>query len=166
MDINININFGDKTAEAINNLADAIKSLTGMNISTPDLVKVTEEKIEKAVASNKNNKTKEPAKDKAPQSITKEPDKAEEKVEEVKQDNATKAEDAPDLGGLNLGSEINYGAEELRKATADLAGASPESKTAVIKLLKEKYNVAGFNNIDSSRYGEYAADIRALGANI
>ena len=57
MDINININFGDKTAEAINNLADAIKSLTGMNISTPDLVKVTEEKIEKAVASNKNNKT-------------------------------------------------------------------------------------------------------------
>ena len=58
-----------------------------------------------------------------------------------------------------------YTRDEISRAAA--AFAKGEGKREELqKLLKEKFGVTGIMNLDESKYGEFAAVLREMGANI
>ena len=58
-----------------------------------------------------------------------------------------------------------YTRDEISRSAA--AFAKGEGKREELqKLLKEKFGVTGIMNLDESKYGEFAAVLREMGANI
>lgn len=59
-----------------------------------------------------------------------------------------------------------YTRDELSKASADFARLGADKREQLQKHVSEKYGVTGIMNIPEERYGEFAADLREMGANI
>ena len=59
-----------------------------------------------------------------------------------------------------------YTRDELSKASAEFARLGADKREQLQKLVSEKYGVVGLMNIPEERYGEFAADLREMGANI
>ena len=59
-----------------------------------------------------------------------------------------------------------YTRDELSKAAAEFARSGADKREQLQNLVKEKFGVTGLMNIPEERYGEFAADLREMGANI
>ena len=57
-----------------------------------------------------------------------------------------------------------YTRDELSKAAAEFARLGTDKREQLQKLVSEKYGVVGVMNIPEERYGEFAADLREMGA--
>ena len=59
-----------------------------------------------------------------------------------------------------------YTRDELSKAAAEFARLGADKREQLQKHVSEKYGVSGVMSIPEERYGEFAADLREMGANI
>ena len=57
-----------------------------------------------------------------------------------------------------------YTRDELSKAAAEFARLGADKREQLQKHVSEKYGVVGLMNIPEERYGEFAGDLRELGA--
>ncbi len=63
-------------------------------------------------------------------------------------------------------AQRTYTRDELSKAAAEFARSGAEKREKLQGLVKEKYGVNGLMDIPADRYGEFAADLREMGANV
>ncbi len=61
-------------------------------------------------------------------------------------------------------SARTYTRDELSKASAEFARLGTDKREQLQKLVSEKYGVVGLMNIPEERYGEFAGDLREMGA--
>ena len=59
-----------------------------------------------------------------------------------------------------------YTRDELSKAAAEFARLGADKREQLQKHVSEKYGVSGVMSIPEERYGEFAADLREMGADI
>lgn len=59
-----------------------------------------------------------------------------------------------------------YTRDELSKAAAEFARSGADKREQLQNLVKEKFGVTGLMNIPEERYGEFAAVLREMGANL
>ena len=145
MGLKITVSMDKKTIECLDRLSNALGNMGSLEIPTLGLtpqVEIVEPKAETVVS-----KTEEPTS--AP--IVPEVEPTPEPIVE---------EPAP----IVAVETRTYTKDELSKAASELVGLG--KKDELLSLLRDKYAVQGFNFLDVSRYGEFATDIRALGAKI
>ena len=143
MDLKITINMDKKTIEWIDRLSNALIGInhvseigeTLKNLTVSDInVDATEEPKEKQIV---------PV------------------VEEPVAKETTKSE--PEPKAVPVDGSKGYTLDELSKAAANMADTK-DKKFALIELLKTKYGTPTMGGLDTARYGEFATDIRAMGA--
>ena len=146
MDLKITVSMDKKTIECLDRLSVALGNMGSLEIPTLGLTpqaEIVEPKAETVVP-----KTEEPT------SAPTVPEAEEPKNWEPQ------AEPTPTVAVETR----TYAKDELSKAASELVGLG--KKDELLSLLRDKYAVQGFNFLDVSRYGEFATDIRVLGAKI
>ena len=140
MELKVTFSMDKKTIDCIDRLAGALAGIK--NLGEVNVPLVTQEKTD----------------------ISKElvPDNADISKKDVQEDTGAKEETAQDQP--ETATRV-YTRDEISRAAA--AFAKGEGKREELqKLLKEKFGVTGIMNLDESKYGEFAAVLREMGANI
>ena len=162
MDINVVIKMEDKTRECIDKLSSAILGINGA------VINVNTETLEEPKTKKKDKKAAEPTLGLEPQyePVTKEEPVTETVtpgVGDVKPQTEEPKNWEPQA--VPIDSSKEYTLDELSKAAAAMANTK-EKRAALTELLKTKYEVATMTLLDPARYGEFATDIREMGARI
>ena len=160
MDINVVIKMEDKTRECIDKLSSAILGINGA------VINVNTETLEEPKTKKKDKKAAEPTLGLEPQyePVTKEEPVTETVtpgVGDVKPQTEEPKNWEPQA--VPVDGSKGYTLDELSKAAANMADTK-DKKTALIELLKTKYGTPTMSGLDTARYGEFATDIRAMGA--
>ena len=139
MELKVIFSMDEKTIDCVDRLAGALAGIK--NLGEVNVPLVTQEKTESA------------PQDKLGTEIPQEP------IPEGTPVTETPQEPTPET------ATRVYTRDEISRSAA--AFAKGEGKREELqKLLKEKFGVTGIMNLDESKYGEFAADLREMGANI
>ncbi len=139
MEFKVVFSMDKKTIDCIDRLAGALAGIK--NLGEVNVPLVTQEKTD----------------------ISKElvPDNADIPKTDAQEDTGAKEETAQPETAARV-----YTRDELSKASAEFARLGADKREQLQKLVSEKYGVVGLMNIPEERYGEFAADLREMGANI
>ena len=141
MELKVIFSMDKKTIDCIDRLAGALAGIK--NIGDVNIPLVTQEKTD----------------------ISKElvPDNADISKTDIQEDTGAKEETAQDQP--ETATRV-YTRDELSKAAAEFARLGADKREQLQKHVSEKYGVSGVMSIPEERYGEFAADLREMGANI
>ena len=141
MELKVIFSMDKKTIDCIDRLAGALAGIK--NLGEVNVPLVTQEKTD----------------------ISKElvPDNADIPKTDVQEDTGAKEETAQPQP--ETAARV-YTRDELSKASAEFARFGADKREQLQKHVSEKYGVSGVMSIPEERYGEFAADLREMGANI
>lgn len=145
MEFKVTFSMDKKTIECIDRLAGALAGIKNIG-------DVAQENTEFVPDSNPVAET------------TQEPSVLETKVQEETTPVAEPVEPSPEPTPQPETSARTYTRDELSKASAEFARLGADKREQLQKLVSEKYGVVGLMNIPEERYGEFAADLREMGA--
>ena len=141
MELKVIFSMDEKTIDCVNRLAGALAGIK--NLGEVNVPLVTQEKtdISKELTPNSVD---------IPKTDVQENTGSKEEIAQDQPETATRV----------------YTRDELSKAAAEFARLGADKREQLQKHVSEKYGVSGVMSIPEERYGEFAADLREMGANI
>ena len=142
MEIKINVNFGAETINAINNLAGALSSLSNINLSTTQATQVTVPSTPTAQETTTPPVHTPVVQDPVP---------------------ATTAPVVTPVAATVPTAAVSYTRDDLARAGGFLM---EQNRGPELTAVLARYGVQALTELPVELYGNFAADLRALGANI